>query len=210
MGLLNFEFLFELLKKDSRLSFEALKFKSNTHLIFFLILSSRAKEGLALEISNKLICKYKSLDAVLNSSLKSIEEDIKKIGFYKIKAEYIIEASKLVIKDYNSKIPEKFEELIKIPGIGRKNAMKFLSLVKNENFHLLFDSHFIRVIKRIGYCNSDFKYLEKEIKQSLKDCSLTHFSNLITNLGKQICHKFKPKCSSCCVAKICQFNLKKR
>ena len=185
-------------------------FENNFHLLVFLILSSRALEETAYKLSCALIKEFVTPESLSNASLDKIEQCIKPIGFYKIKAERLSVFSRLFKYLNKCDSISSYEDLISIPGIGQKGAKKFLSLTTEKEKFFLIDTHLSRVLTRLGFSTKYISAIESKLASDLGISRVTHFSNLISNFGKYLCLSRKPKCSECNLVRICQFRFIER
>ena len=137
-------------------------------------------------------------------SYEELENYIKSTGFYKNKAKNIIEASKILEKEYNGVIPDTMEELLKLPGVGRKSANVILGHIFGIP-GVTVDTHVKRVSKRLGFTNSIVpEKIEIDIMKLVPKEKWFTFSNLIITHGRKICNARKPKCDVCIIKEKCK------
>lgn len=175
------------------------------------ILSARAKDEITEVISEKLFKKYKSPKALSKAKIDEVIKIIKPIGFYNNKAKNIINTSKMLVNDFNSKVPDSMENLLKFPGVGRKVASCVL-VYSFQKQALPVDIHVHKIANRLGWVNTKSpnqteKALEKLVPKKywliLNDVFVTH--------GKTICISSKnPKCDECKIRKYCKRVLSKK
>ncbi|MFL2641444.1 MAG: endonuclease III domain-containing protein [Thermodesulfobacteriota bacterium] len=204
-----FSALYTYLSDLSIIHVDELVFRDKFHLLVFLILSSRAKEKVAYDLSKKLISKYSTIESFIKVDLIEIRKIIKSIGFYKVKSERLIAFVNIVKTSYNLKFIKSYKDLLKIPGIGDKGAKKFLTLTSKVEFFLM-DTHVKRVLLRLGFNDKNIKEICFGNRFNLNISDITFFSNNISNFGKKICTYKKPRCFTCKMEKICQFSLIER
>jgi len=127
--------------------------KEEWQTLIAIMLSAQTRDTKTIEVSNKLFKKYKTLKKLGNANIKEIENEIKSINYYKTKARHIKETAKILSK---IKMPETIEELIKLPGVGRKTANVFLVEARNAPA-IGVDTHVSRISIKLGWTNKKFE-----------------------------------------------------
>ncbi len=189
---------------DARL---LLNFNSPLELLIATMLAAQCTDERVNEVTKTLFTKYRSASDFANAPLSELEKDIKPTGFYKNKAKNIITCCREIISRYNGNVPSSFDELIKLPGVGRKTANVVLSNVFKIP-SIAVDTHVARVTKRIGLVSSnDPDKIEEELKNIIPKQKWTRATHLISFHGRKICVARKPKCSICPIEKYCEKNL---
>ena len=167
------------------------------------ILSARTKDEVTSKAAEKLYSKVKSFNDLYKLSIKEIEELIYPVGFYKTKARHLKLLPKIIKKEFNNKIPDTVEELIKLPGVGRKTA----NLVVAVGFHkpaICVDVHVNRLFNRLGYVNTKTPFkTEMELRKKLPLKYWEKINKLFVAFGQNICRPVSPYCSKCCIRKYC-------
>ena len=180
-----------------------INFKNKFHILISSLISTRTKDEITKKVMEKFILKVKKPEDVLNMSLKEIEKIIYPVGFYKIKAKNIKKISEIIFKKYKGKIPDDFNQLLKLPGVGRKVAKVILSYAFNKNV-VAVDTHVARISKRIGIVNEkDFKKIEEKLEEIIPLNLKRKINYLFVALGQKICLPRNPKCNVCPVEKYC-------
>ena len=168
------------------------------------ILSARARDEDTEFISENLLKKYPNAKALAKAKLSDVKKIIKPIGFYNNKAKNIIKTAKLLVKDYDSKVPDKMQELIKLPGVGRKVASCVLVYAFNKAA-IPVDVHVHKISNRLGWVKTKTpeqtesaleKLVPKKYWLILNDVFVTH--------GKTICLSRNPKCNICKIKRYCK------
>ncbi len=139
------QFLF--LKKHAPKIRLAAEWKKKWQVLIATILSARSRDSKTIPVCEKLFSKYKSLSELSKASLEELEKIIKPINFYKTKAKRILDVAKLL---RNKKIPSDFNELIKLPGVGRKTANVYLAVAESKNT-IGVDTHVARISQKLGW-----------------------------------------------------------
>jgi endonuclease-3 len=181
----------------------ALNFKNPLELLIATILSAQCTDVRVNMVSKDLFRKYKSAGDWAKADIKEIESDIKSTGFYHNKAVSIKGACSEIVERFDGKVPNTMEELVTLPGVGRKTA----NVVLGNAFGvpaIACDTHVIRLSRRLGLSeNSDPVKLEFDLAEIVPKKSWTLFSHLLILHGRNVCKARKPDCENCPIAKFC-------
>lgn len=181
----------------------ALNFKNPLELLIATILSAQCTDVRVNMVSKDLFRKYKSAGDWAKADIKEIESDIKSTGFYRHKATSIKSACAEIIERFDSRVPDTMEELVTLPGVGRKTA----NVVLGNAFGMpaiACDTHVIRLSRRLGLSeNSDAVKLEFDLAEIVPKKSWTLFSHLLIFHGRNVCRARKPDCENCQISKYC-------
>lgn len=148
--------------------------------------------------------KYKSPKDILKAGAEIFKNDIKSISFPNSKAKSVVAFCQQLVDNFNSKVPETMEELIKLTGVGRKSASVILGNCFGKKDVIIVDTHTKRVSARLGLVeNEDPEKIEMELKALVPDNEQFLFSLRISEHGRQVCDAKKPKCVECVFVKTC-------
>jgi endonuclease-3 len=194
-----------LLKSHYKNTTTALNFTSPFQLLISTMLAAQSTDVRVNIVTKDLFIDYPNAHSFLSFSLEELEEKIKTVGLYKSKAKNILATSKILVEKYNGVIPKTREELISLPGVGRKTANVVLSIAHNFDA-IAVDTHVFRVSNRIGLASAENvelteKHLMKNIQQ--KDWSNAH--HWLIWHGRKICKARNPLCSECFLTEYCLF-----
>ena len=168
------------------------------------ILSSRTKDESTKKVCDKLFLEVKSFKDLETISVNRLEDLLYGVGFYKTKARNLKKLSEIIKHEFNYKIPENIEELIKLPGVGRKTANLVVSVAFKKP-GICVDTHVHRILNRIGYIQTKTPLETERVLRSKLDISLWRKTNyLFVILGQNICSPISPKCSICPINKYCK------
>ncbi len=195
-----------ILKKTYPKAKIALNWENPWNLLVAVILSAQCTDVRVNIVTEDLFKKYKKPEDYLAVEPEELEQDIRPTGFYRNKAKNIRGAAKKVIEDFNGSVPKTMEELLTLPGAGRKTANCILGNAYGVP-GITCDTHVIRLSRRLGLStNSDPVKLEfdlMEIVPKRKFGGWTMFSHFIIWHGRNICKARKPDCENCPIAKHC-------
>jgi endonuclease-3 len=174
------------------------------------ILSSRTKDEITKQASQRLFLKVKNPDDLIKLSMKEIEKLIYPVGFYRVKARNLKKLAEVLIKDYNGKVPNSIDELVKLPGVGRKTANLVVTLGFNK-YGICVDTHVHRIVNRWGYIKTKTpEETEYALRRELPRNYWKKINSILVVFGQNICTPIFPKCSSCNLNNICSKNNVKR
>jgi endonuclease-3 len=195
--------IWPLLKKSYPDVTIALRFVNPLELLISTILSAQCTDVRVNIVTKDLFKKYKKASDWADADLQEIEEGIRSTGFFRNKALNIKGACTRIIEEYDSKVPSTMEELVTLPGVGRKTA----NCVLGDAFGIpgiTCDTHVIRLSRRLGLSeNSDPVKLEFDLAEIVPKADWTRFSHLVILHGRNVCKARKPDCGNCQLAKHC-------
>lgn len=181
----------------------ALKSSNPLQLLIATILSAQCTDVQVNMVTKDLFKKYRSAAEWVKADLEQIESDIRSTGFYHNKALSIKGACKAINDKYGGQVPDTMEELVELPGVGRKTANVVLGGAFGQPA-ITCDTHVIRLSRRLGLSdNSDAVKLEFDLAEIVPKKNWMQFSNLLIFHGRNICKARKPDCPNCPIAKFC-------
>ncbi len=195
--------IWPILKKEYPRAKIALEFVNPLELLIATILSAQCTDKRVNMVTKDLFQKYKSAGDWAKADLAEIESDIRSTGFFHNKALSIKGACTRIVEQYGGKVPGTMEELLTLPGVGRKTA----NCVLGDAFGIpgiTCDTHVIRLSRRLGLSeNSDPVKLEFDLADVVPKKNWTEFSHLVITHGRNVCTARKPDCPNCPIAQHC-------
>ncbi|MEM4255537.1 MAG: endonuclease III [Candidatus Norongarragalinales archaeon] len=174
------------------------------------VLSARTKDANTAKASSQLFSKHSTAQKLAKAPLKSIERLIKPAGFYKTKARYVKRLSRMLLNDYGGRVPDTMEELMQLPGVGRKVAGCVLVYAFRKPA-IPVDTHVHRISNRLGWVKT--KTPEKTEFELMKNIPKNYWidvNNLLVLHGQKTCLPRNPKCGECVLNDICPSAFKAR
>jgi len=168
------------------------------------ILSLRTKDTTTGPAAKRLFKLAKNPKSMLKLTKKQIEKAIFPVGFYPTKAKYIQKTCKALIKDYKGKIPDKEEDLLKLPGIGRKCMGIVMDYGFGKNSHIPVDTHVHKIVNRLGWVKTKTPEKTEQALTKIIPKKYWHdLNDLLVRHGQNICVPVSPYCSKCAIRKYC-------
>ena len=181
----------------------ALDFGTRFQLLSAVMLSAQTTDVSVNKVTPVLFAKYPTAEAMAEADPLDVQEIIKTIGLYKNKSRNIVALSKMLVSEYGGEVPGSFDDLVRLPGVGRKTA----NVVLAEGFgqaRIAVDTHVFRVSNRIGLtCAKDPEGVEKMLMERLPEEQWSRAHHLLIFHGRKVCHARKPDCENCLLAGLC-------
>lgn len=182
----------------------SLNASNSFELLVAVRLSAQCTDARVNLVTPALFEKYKTLDDYCNADVKDIEKIIHSCGFYKSKAESIVDMALGVRDRFGGKVPDNIEDLITLNGVGRKTANLIVGDVYGKE-SIVVDTHMIRISNRIGLvAEKDPKKIEFALKKIIPKEEGSDFCHRIVLFGRDVCSARKPLCDECKMAEICK------
>ena len=172
-------------------------------LLVATILSAQCTDKQVNKVTPALFAAYPDAKSMSEAPIEKIEELIHSTGFYKNKAKNIKSMAYALVKDHNGQVPDNMDELVKLPGVGRKTA----NVVLGNAFHvpgMVVDTHVKRITNRYGLTkNSDPEKIEQDLMKIFPKERWTELSHQLVLFGRYFCEAKKPKCNECKIISYC-------
>ena len=197
--------LIQLLDRSIKNPETALKYRNKFTLLTSVVLSAQCTDTNVNNVTKNIYDKYYTPQHFVDLKISKIKKLIKSIGLFNTKAKNLYYLSKILVEQHQSKVPDNFEELILLPGVGRKTA----NVVLNEAFNkptIGVDTHVFRVSNRTGLAiGKNPEVVEKKLLKILPNKYLKKSHHLILLHGRYTCKSRNPLCSKCTINKICLY-----
>lgn len=169
------------------------------------ILSARTRDENTSGVVKKLFSKYKTPRELARAKVSAVERIIKPVGFYRVKANRIIEVASIIDSQYDGKVPDKIEELLKLPGVGRKTANCVL-VYAFEKPAIPVDTHVHRISNRLGLVETKTpEETELELSKKISKKYWLEINDTFVMYGQNICKPVSPMCNVCQLKKDCKY-----
>lgn len=182
----------------------ALHYKKDYELMIAVRLSAQCTDARVNLITPALFATYPTLEAMANADIADVENYVRSCGFYKHKARDIVLGCQMLLSDYGGKVPGTMEELLRIPGVGRKTANLLLGDLYKQPGSVVCDTHCMRICERLGLSKGrDPEKVERQLREVLPPEESSDFCHRIVLFGREVCTARNPKCSECPLAVFC-------
>ena len=183
----------------------SLQYDKDYELLFATRLSAQCTDERVNKVTPALFERFPSLQSLAEAEVSEVEQYIHSCGFYHGKARDIVACSKVLLEEHNGKVPGTMEELVKLPGVGRKTA----NLILGDIFHVpgstVVDTHCIRLTNRIGLIDNmkEPEKIERKLRTILPPEKSNDFCHRMVLHGRAVCKAQKPQCEQCCIRDLC-------
>ncbi|MAF32762.1 MAG: endonuclease III [Desulfobacter sp.] len=180
-----------------------LHYRTSFELLVATILSAQCTDKQVNSVTRGLFKKFNAPKDFTKIPLESLEQLVRATGFFRNKAKNIKACAQALVEKYHGKVPETLEELVLLPGVGRKTA----NLVLGAAFGIpgiVVDTHVIRISKRLGFTESkDPAKIERDLMKIIPKMAWSDFSLHLVYFGREFCTARKPRCKMCPLIKLC-------
>ena len=194
----------EALKKEYPDAICSLQYTDPLQLLIATRLAAQCTDARVNMVTPELFKRFPTVDDFAKATAEEVAEYIKSCGLYKTKSRDIVEMAKTLKDKFGGVVPDNIDDLITLPGIGRKTA----NLIVGDIFGkpaVVVDTHFIRITKRLGLHNlKDQKKIEFELRKLLPPEESNDFCHRVVLHGRAVCDARKPKCDMCCMKDFCR------
>ncbi len=186
----------------------ALHYQKDYELMIAVRLSAQCTDARVNLVTPALFAAYPSLESMANAQIADVEAYIHSCGFYRQKAKDIVLACQMLLTEYGGKVPGTMEQLLRLPGVGRKTANLLLGDLYKEPGSVVCDTHCMRICERLGLSKGrEPEKVERQLRAVLPPEESSDFCHRIVLFGREICTARNPKCAECPLAlHCCQIN----
>ena len=183
-----------------------LKYNKDYELLIATVLSAQCTDKRVNEVTKVLFQKYDNIESLKDASLEDIKKIIRSCGNFNKKSEYILAIANKIFQDYNGRVPNDFNYLINLPGVGRKTINVVLSELYNVPT-IAVDTHVERVSKRLKLANQkdDVLKIEKNLMKKIPENIWNKTNHQLVLFGRYFCKSIKPNCNNCQLKKRCKY-----
>lgn len=197
--------IIEILKNRYPDALCALHYEKDYELMIAVRLSAQCTDARVNLVTPALFAAYPTLEAMAAAEITDVENYVRSCGFYKHKASDIVLGCQMLLTDFGGKVPGTMEELLKIPGIGRKTANLLLGDIHKQPGAIVCDTHCIRICGRLGLSEGkDPEKVERQLRKILPPEESNDFCHRIVLFGREVCTARKPRCEECPLAIHCR------
>ena len=186
----------------------ALHYTKDYELMIAVRLSAQCTDARVNLVTPALFAAYPTLEAMASAPISHVEELVHSCGFYKHKARDIVLGCQMLLTDYGGKVPGTMEELLRIPGVGRKTANLIVGDVYGKP-GVVVDTHCMRLSKRMGITKETEQHkIEKDLVKKIPKDYQTLFCHQLVEHGRKYCQARTPHCEECCLGDFCRKKIK--
>ncbi len=193
----------ELLEQEYPEAYCSLEYEKDYELLFATRLAAQCTDERVNKVTPTLYSRYPSLEALAEAKVEDVEEIIRSCGFFHTKARDIIAASQMLLVDYGGVVPDNMEDLLKLPGVGRKTA----NIILGDVYHkpaVVTDTHCIRLANRMGLAVGKEPYkVEMQLAELIPPEKQSDFCHRLVLHGRAVCSARKPTCELCVLHDVC-------
>lgn len=200
------EIIFSRWQKQNPSPKSELNYKNPYTLLVAVVLSAQATDKSVNIATKSLFEKITTPEQMISLGMENLIPYIKSIGLYKNKAKNIIKLSEMLVNQFNSQIPDNLEDLMLLPGVGRKTANVVLNVIFNKPT-MPVDTHLLRISPKIGLAEGKTPLeIEKSLLERIPEKYLQNAHHWILLHGRYVCTAKNPKCEECLIADLCKHN----
>lgn len=185
----------------------SLQYQKDYELLFAVRLAAQCTDERVNQITPALFARFPTLESFAEADAGEVESYVRSCGFYRAKAHDIVGAAQMIMRDFGGRVPGNMDDLLKLPGVGRKTANLILGDIFKVPGSTVVDTHCIRISNRLGLVDDlkDPVKIEQELRRQLPPDKSSDFCHRIVLHGRAVCTARRPDCESCTLRRVCQF-----
>lgn len=174
------------------------------------VLSHQTRDERTLQASKQLFSRFKNPKQLANANEKEIKKLIKPVGMYNVKAKRIKQIAKILVDKYNGKVPTNYEDILSLPGVGRKTANILFTYSYGKEEYIAVDTHVHKISNRLGLVRTKTpEKTEQELYKIIPKKYWKYINELFVQHGQTIC-KARPLCEKCPISKYCDYYIQNK
>ena len=197
----------EALKADYPDSICSLNYPKPHELLFSVRLAAQCTDERVNQVTPALFARYPTLEALAEADVAEVEQYIHSTGFFRAKARDIVACSRMLLEEYGGRVPDNMDDLLRLPGVGRKTANLILGDVYRTPGVVVADTHCIRISGKLGLTDGtkDPAKVEQQLRPILPPEESNDFCHRLVLHGRAVCMARKPDCANCSLRPWCNF-----
>ncbi len=185
----------------------SLQYAKDYELLFAVRLAAQCTDERVNQVTLALFARYPTLEALAGADVAEVEQYIHSTGFFRAKARDIVAASQMMLAEFGGKVPDNMDDLLRLPGVGRKTANLILGDVYHTPGVVVADTHCIRISGKLGLTDGtkDPAKVEQQLRAILPPEESNDFCHRLVLHGRAVCTARKPNCANCTLRPRCDF-----
>jgi endonuclease-3 len=181
----------------------ALRFRDDLELLVSVMLSAQTTDVMVNRVTEQLFRKYRGPEDYLGVPLSELEHDIRPTGTFRQKARNLRGAMRLLLEEFEGKVPQRLEDLVRLPGVGRKTA-NVVAAERGATQGIVVDTHVRRLSQRLGFTRQQHPAkIERDLQRLVPREDWARFPHLLIWHGRRVCIARRPRCEECVVSGLC-------
>jgi endonuclease-3 len=178
--------------------------RSAFELIVAVVLSAQTTDVAVNKVTPALFARFPDARVLAAEEPKAVEPFVASLGFFRMKSKALVGLARALVEKHGGEVPRTMEDLVKLPGVGRKTANVVLGVMWNTPDGVVVDTHVMRVSQRLGWTkNTDAEKIERDLCAILPKGEWDHASHVLIFHGRRVCFARKPNCEACSVNDVC-------
>lgn len=185
----------------------SLEYEKDYELLFSVRLAAQCTDERVNKVTPALFARFPTLESLASADVTEVEEYIHSTGFFRAKARDIVAASRVLLEEYGGRVPDTMEDLLRLPGVGRKTANLILGDIYHKPGVVVADTHCIRISGKLGLTDGtkDPGKVEQQLRAILPPEESNDFCHRLVLHGRAVCMARKPDCPNCTLRPWCDF-----
>ncbi len=201
----NIDEIIRLLELEYPLAECTLDYNEGYQLLVSVRLAAQCTDARVNLVTPALFKAYPDVYSIAEASAEDIEPYIRSCGFFRAKANDIVAAARMIVSEYGGRVPDNMEDLLKLPGVGRKTANLILGDLYGIPGSVVVDTHCIRITNKLGLVDTkEPAKIESELREILPPDKSNDFCHRMVLHGRAVCNARKPNCDGCCIKHLCK------